>query len=207
MNEKPPPVEQPEWQHAAIHLLQGPVFEHEGDRWRRVTQGESSLNGYFGQIGLRVIIDRIEGYAYLEQLPAEEARELPRLIKRRQLSMGATVYGFFLREELDRALKEDPGSVRVRRTLRQIRAFVVDFFPASNDEARDRKMASQFLFELSELGFVRKIPDSGEGNEVLYELTRLLRAKFNPVTAQEYLERIRAHLARKQNRNGDANNS
>lgn len=206
MNDKPPPVDQPEWQHAAIHLLQGPVFEHEGERWRRVTQGRPELNSYFGQIGLRVIIDAVEGYSYLEQLPVEEARDLPRLIKRRQLSMGATVYGFFLRQELDRALKEDPGSMRVRRSLRQIRGYVSDFFPASNNESQDRQMASKHLFELSELGFVRKIPDSGEGNEVLYELTRLLRAKFNPVTAQEFLERIRKHLARKQNQNGDANN-
>jgi hypothetical protein len=199
VNEKPLPVERPEWQHAAIQLLQGPVFEHEGERWRRVTQGHSSLNSYFGQIGLRVMIDALEGYAYLEQMPVEETRNLPRLIKRHPLSKGATVYGFFLRHELDRALKEDPGSARVRRTLRQIRELVADFFPPSNDEAKDRRFASQSLFELMQLGFVRKAPESGEGSEISYELTRLLRAKFNPITAQDYLERIRAEMARKKN--------
>lgn len=207
MNDPTPPVNQPEWQHAAIHLLQGPVFEHEGERWRRVNQGRNHLNGYFGQIGLRVIVDAVEGYAYLEQLPEAEARDLPRLVKRRQLSLGATVYGFFLRQELDRALKEDPGSMRVRRTLRQIRVLVAEFFPATNNESQDRTVASKHLFDLGELGFVRKIADSGEGNEVVYELTRLLRAKFNPVTAQEFLDRIRAHLTRKQTTNANGTNS
>ena len=192
------PRQHPDWQYAAVHLLQGPVFEHEGERWRRVTHGKSEMDGYFRQIGLRVVVDPVEGYAYLEQVPEDELRDLPRIVRRRQLTMGATIYGFFLRQELDRAIKDDPGTTRVRRTLRQIRELVTEFFPATNNDSADRKIASGHLADLAELGFVRRVVESGDGNDAEYELTRLLRAKFNPTAAQDFLERIRTHLTRRQ---------
>ena len=196
----PTPLQTPDWQVAAVNLLQGPVFEHEGDRWRRVSHGKADLNGYFRQIGLQAIVDPVEGYAYLEQLPADELRDLPRIVRRRQLSLGATIYGFFLRQELDRAIKDDPSVTRVRRTLRQIRELVAEFFPATNNDSADRKAATGHLADLAELGFVRRITESGDGSEAEYELTRLLRAKFNPTAAEQFLERIKTHLARRQPR-------
>ncbi|KAB2910423.1 MAG: DUF4194 domain-containing protein [Dechloromonas sp.] len=59
--ETPAFLQTPDWQVAAVNLLQGPVFEHEGERWRRVSHGKADLNGYFRQIGLRVIVDPVEG--------------------------------------------------------------------------------------------------------------------------------------------------
>jgi hypothetical protein len=198
--ETPAFLQTPDWQVAAVNLLQGPVFEHEGERWRRVSHGKADLNGYFRQIGLRVIVDPVEGYAYLEQLPEDEMRDLPRIVRRRQLSLGATIYGFFLRQELDRAIKDDPNVTRVRRNLRQIRELVAEFFPATNNDSADRKAATGYLTDLAELGFVKRIAESGDGNESEYELTRLLRAKFNPIAAEQFLERIKGHLARRQTR-------
>lgn len=198
--ETPAFLQTPDWQVAAVNLLQGPVFEHEGERWRRVSHGKADLNGYFRQIGLRVIVDPVEGYAYLEQLPDDELRDLPRIVRRRQLSLGATIYGFFLRQELDRAIKDDPNVTRVRRNLRQIRELVAEFFPATNNDSADRKAATGYLTDLTELGFVKRIAESGDGNESEYELTRLLRAKFNPIAAEQFLERIKSHLARRQTR-------
>lgn len=187
------PRNYPEWQDAAIHLLKGPVFEHEGERWRQVTQGRGEIDGYVRQVGLRVVIDAIDGYAYVEQLPAEEMGDRPRLMRRRTLSLPVTVYGIFLRQELDRAIKDDPAVFRVRRTYRQIRELVAEFFPATNNESADRRQAMGFLNELCEMGFLRKVTVTG-GPDEEFELTRFLRAKFNPTATQELTDRIRKHL-------------
>lgn len=197
MNEAEPKVTLPEWQHAAVLLLQGPVFEHETERWRRVAQGSKEIDGHFRQIGLRLVIDPLEGYAYLDQVSDEERRELPRIMRRRQLSLGATVYGLFLRQELDRAIKDDPTVTRVRRNLKFIRDLVAEFYPPTNNEPADRRLAASHLSDLAELGFVQRVADSGEGNEAEYELTRLLRAKFNPQAADDLIARIRTHLAKR----------
>lgn len=200
-------ISRPAWQHTAVLLMQGPIFDHEPERWRRVTVEHRDIDGYFRQIGLRLIVDTVEGYAYLDQLAADELGELPRIMRRRQLSLGATVYGFFLRQELDRALKDDPAVGRVRRSLKEIRELVAEFFPASNNETADRRAAIAHLNDLAELGFVRRVPDAGEGNEAQFELTRLLRAKFSPDVAQELIARIRSHLDRRQGKRNEPDSS
>ncbi len=185
----------PDWQYMAVHLLQGPIFDNEQDRWHRVQATKGELDGYFRQIGLHLIVDPREGYAYLERVSDEEAGDLPRIIRRRQLSLGATIYGFFLRQELDRVLKDDPEVSRVKLSLRQARDLVAEFFPSSNNETADRQTAMRHLGDLAELGFLRKGSDPGE--EPVYELTRLLRAKFNPGAADEIIARIRNHISRR----------
>jgi len=207
MNISEPSNSRPEWQHAAVQLLQCPVFEHETERWRRVTQCKSEIDGYFRQIGLRLIVDTLEGYAYLEQLSSEELLDLPRIMRRRQLSPGTTIYGLFLRQELDRAIKDDPTITRVKRTVKQIRELVTEFFPVTNNDSADRRLAVNHLNDLAELGFVHRVADSGEGNETEYELTRLLRAKFNPDAAQDLIQRIQTHLARRHANTDDSGNT
>lgn len=191
----------PDWQYLAVYLLQGPIFDHEEERWHRVQTARADLDGYFRQIGLRVVLDPLEGYAFLERVPEDEAGDLPRIIRRRQLSLGATIYGFFLRQELDRTLKDDPETHRVKLTLRQARDLVAEFFPASNNETADRQTALRHLGDLADLGFVRKVADSGEDH--VFELTRLLRAKFNPGAVDVVIARIRNHINR---RNGNDRN-
>jgi hypothetical protein len=41
------------------------------------------------------------------------------------------------------------------------------------------------------------VADAGEGNESEYELTRLLRAKFNPAAAEDLIRRIKHHLEKR----------
>ncbi len=209
MTSTPSIASRPAWQYTAVQLLQGPIFEHETERWRRVAQPQEQreIDGYFRQIGLRLIVDTVEGYAFLEQLEADELHDFPRIMRRRQLSLGSTIYGLFLRQELDRAIKDDPAAARVRRSLRQIRELVGEFFPATNNETADRSNATKHLSELAELGFVRRVADSGEGNDVEYELTRLLRAKFNPDAAQDLIKRIRHHLNRRHGKNNELGTS
>lgn len=183
----------PEWQDAVIHLLKGPVFEHDGDRWNQVSNGRGEINSFVRQIGLRVIVDTIDGFAYLEQLPADEFGDRPRLIKKRTLTMPVTIYGIFLRQELDRAIKDDPALARVKRTYRQIRDLVTEFFPTSNNESADRRLAMSHLNELVDMGFLRKT-SGASGPDEEFELTRFLRAKFNPAATQDLIDRIRKHL-------------
>ena len=54
-----------EWSVAAVHLLQG-VVEADGARsWNLVLSNRSPLESYFARIGLRLVVDEIEGYSYL----------------------------------------------------------------------------------------------------------------------------------------------
>jgi len=78
---------------AAVHLLQGVVYHDEGKVWDLVLSHQTRLDSYFGRIGLRLVVDLPEGFAFLRQLDDGELDhvrgydQLPKLFHKKRLSM------------------------------------------------------------------------------------------------------------------------
>ena len=80
---------------AAIRLLQGVLYEDDGEAWEILLRSESDLEDYFCQIGLSLVIDRAEGLAYLKQFDDDERtagyERLPRLFRKTPLVYEAKI--------------------------------------------------------------------------------------------------------------------
>ena len=86
-----------EWSRAAVKLLQGPVYS-DGDRktWNLILRFKNDLDKYFAVIGLHVVLEEDDGYAFLQQIKdaIEKGMEyedddldtIPRLIRKAPLS-------------------------------------------------------------------------------------------------------------------------
>ena len=65
-----------------IRLLKGPLYLHrQRDLWQVLLREQHSIRDYFQQIGLSLLIDEAEGYAFLKQPESaeeESGQELPR---------------------------------------------------------------------------------------------------------------------------------
>ena len=58
-----------EWSGAAVKLLKGPVYENEDRKtWSILIRFRENLEAYFRVIGLHVVTEEEDGYAYLEQV-------------------------------------------------------------------------------------------------------------------------------------------
>ena len=73
----------------AIKLLQGVIYEEDTKNWQDLVKvHELPLRRYFAQIGMELIVDKVEGFAFLRQ-PKEDQEEtahLPRLMRKRSLN-------------------------------------------------------------------------------------------------------------------------
>src|SRR6266404_8171575 len=73
-----------EWSIAAVRLLQGVVYADDAKIWDIVLRSGSQLESYLARIGLSLVIDESEGYAYVRQWSDDECpagyEQLPRLI-------------------------------------------------------------------------------------------------------------------------------
>lgn len=81
-----------------------PSCQLPGRRVSRSSRTEARVRDYVGVLGLTVIIDEAEGYAFLRSRPLEETEEadpaLPRLIARRSLSLHVSLLLPLLRKKL-----------------------------------------------------------------------------------------------------------
>lgn len=100
-----------EWSRAAVKLLQGPVYS-DGDRktWNLILRFKNDLDKYFAVIGLHVVLEEDDGYAFLQQIKdaIEKGMEyedddldtIPRLIRKAPLSYSISMLLVLLRQEI-----------------------------------------------------------------------------------------------------------
>ena len=93
-------LDNPDLSIALAHLLRGPLHaEDQPPVWSTVTTQGPQLRDHLRPLGLRLVIDDVERYAYLraeDDLP----EGMPRLVRRHALTFGATILLILLRQQL-----------------------------------------------------------------------------------------------------------
>ena len=176
-----------EWSIPAVRLLQSVVYSDDAKTWDILLRSRSSLESYFSRLGLLLVIDESEGYAFLRQWNEDELPEawepLPKLMRRSSLGYATTLLAVLLRDELRRFEDEDVHNERcVVEASAMFEQWKV-FFSTQGDEVRQRNALATSLHKLEDLGFVKKFSDSPEA----WEIRRILKARL-PVTELERLK-------------------
>ncbi|MDF1813129.1 MAG: DUF4194 domain-containing protein [Verrucomicrobiales bacterium] len=102
------------WSLAAVKLLQDVVYaSDDSSTWSELLASRNRLVDYFARIGLTLVVDESNGYAYLRQLDTDlesldkDYAELPKLYRQSRLGYGASLICVILREALRRYESED----------------------------------------------------------------------------------------------------
>jgi hypothetical protein len=159
---------------AVTQLMKGVVYRDTHDRaWRSLLELQPQARDYVDVLGLQVVIDEAEGYAFLRQRPAgpDEDDPLPRLIARRALSFHVSLLLALLRKKLAE-FDAQGGDTRLMLTREQITEMVRVFLPATSNEARLTDQIDAHINKAVDLGFLRPAKNS----EQAYEVRRILKA-------------------------------
>ena len=180
-----------DWSVAAVNLLKGVVYFDDAAVWSIVLRSQSALDGYFARIGLRLVIDETEGYAYLRQYGEDECpsdySQLPKLMRRVSLGYCATLFAVLLRDELRRFDEQDLHNERCVVEVDVLWEQWKAFFPLQSDEVKYRRDFDAAKSRLIDLGYIRRFQDTPES----YEVRRIIKARL----AAGDLEGLRDQLA------------
>lgn len=171
------------WAAAALRLLQGVVYGEDRE-WKALRDHEHAVRAHFAAMGLEVVVDEGEAFAWVRQNEREEGADpLPRLIRRMPLTWEQTLLCVLLRDRLlqfDRSTDPDGRLVLSQDDLREM---LLPFLPESGDGQKLERKVVALRARAEELGFLKGIP----GSDGHYEVRRVLKARL-PV---DDLERIR----------------
>jgi hypothetical protein len=146
--------------------------------WQDLMQHASQVRDYVGVIGLNLILDEAEGFAYLRQRPEIEGETpLPRLVPRRQLSYSVSLTLALLRRRLAEA-DASGGDTQLVLTREEIHDLSRHLNRESSNEARQADRLSRDLQKIVELGFLRPIKRTGEAFEVRRILAAFVDAQW-----------------------------
>jgi hypothetical protein len=175
------------------HLMKGVVYADSHEKaWRHLLPLQAQVRDYVGVMGLTVIVDEAEGYAFLRSKPDDEEEDgkLPRLIPRRALSFHVSLLLALLRKKLAE-FDASGAETRLILTREQLVEMVRMFLPESSNEARLVDQIDTQLAKIVDHGFLRRIA----GQDAAYEVRRILKAFVDGQWLAEFDQRLAEYAA------------
>ncbi len=162
--------------HVVTQLMKGVVYADTHERqWRRLLQLQAQARDYVAVMGLTVVVDEAEGYAFLRSLPESDDDDagppIPRLVPRRSLSFHVSLLVALLRKKLAE-FDKDAADTRLVLTRDQIVELLRVFLPEHSNEARLVDQIDTHIAKVVELGFLRRRTDQ----ESAFEVRRIVKA-------------------------------
>ena len=170
--------------------MQGVVYRESDDNtWLTLERAGAGVRDHFAAIGVEVVLDDTEGYAYLRSRPEVEGDEaLPRLVRRRALTYNVSLLLVLLRKRLVEF--ETSGSEgRLVLTRDQIVEMLRLFQADSSNEARIVDQADRTIGKAVELGFLRPL----RGQTDHWEVRRILKAYVDTQTLSDFAGKLRQY--------------
>ncbi len=176
----------------AIKLLKGVLYQEDAPgHWQQLLDLQAGVRDYMAVLGLELMLDEAEGYAWLRTRPREEGEpELPRLMHRRPLSYPVSLLIALLRRKLAE-VDSQGGELRVILDREDIVDMLRTFLPESSNEARLVDQIDGYLNRVAELGFIRRL--QGQSDKI--EIRRILKAYVDAQWLDEFDRRLREYHA------------
>ncbi len=179
-----------------IKLLQSVIYDDDKKYWNDVLNHETSVREYFGKIGLELILNRQDGFAYLKQVEfAEDDKTRPiQLIRKTPLTYEVSLLCALLREWLDESEVKMSGD-KLFVTGRQIKERIDLFF---RDKANRKRLLDKFdslIKTTRDLGFLYlNTEDALNSDNNQYEIKKIIKAKINNEKLEELKNKLKQHV-------------
>lgn len=184
----------------AVTLLKKVIYRDGNERlWSALLNLQTRVREYFAVLGLELVLDESEGYAFLKSRPESTetgaSASVPRLITRRQLSFPVSLLLALLRKRLAE-FDAGGGDTRLVLTREEIVDLMRLFLPDSSNEVKLIDQMETHINKVVDLGFLRRLP--GSSSPQSYEVQRILKAFVDAqwlATLDGQLEQYRRELA------------
>jgi len=177
---------------AVVNLCRGPVYRDGGEKaWELLLRLHNQVSDFVAVLGLDVVVDEAEGYAYLRSQPRDDgSTTLPRLVARRPLSFPVSLLLALLRKRLAE-LDATSADSRLVLSRDQLTEMLRLFLPGSTNDARLVDQIEAHVNKVVELGFLRRL----RGDVELFEVRRILKAYVDGQWLADFDARLDEYLA------------
>lgn len=179
-----------------IKLLQSVIYDDDKRYWNDVLNYESTVRDYFGRIGVELILNRNDGYAYLKQMEfSEDDKSRPiQLMRKIPLTYEMSLLCVLLREWLDEnEVKMTTDKLYV--TGKQIKERIDLFFKDKTNRKRLLDKFDNLIRQAGELGFLQlNKEDKLNADNTQYEVKRIIKAKISNEKLEEMKLKLKKHV-------------
>jgi len=166
-----------------IKLFNGVLYKNDQPKlWLELEKSYALISDYLKPLGVDVIFDEAEGYAYLQNL--EMGDDFPVLLRKRTLSYKVSLLIVLLRKRLtqfDMQSDESRAIIEKDDIVEMFELFLVESF----NEVKQRKEIEGVIKKVVDLGFLKKLKNSEN-----YEIKRVIKSFVDAQWMDEFDKRL-----------------
>ncbi|MBN9385655.1 MAG: DUF4194 domain-containing protein [Chitinophagaceae bacterium] len=173
-----------------IKLLKGPVEYLEKGAWEQLLQYQVELTRFLQQLGLVLVLEKDDGYAYLEQMRLDEEENVAGWVRRVQLGYEESILLVLLRDMMAEFEVGDAGARELIKKRREIKEYAELFFKENPSRVKFIRDLDRLIDRVEELDFIEKIEQADLSDEEKFRIKKIIKARVD----HEILENFKNQL-------------
>lgn len=166
-----------------IKLFNGVLYKNDNPKeWLELGKSFAPIGDYLKPLGVEVIFDEAEGYAYLQNLEVEE--DFPKLLPKRTLSYKVSLLLVLLRKRLTQLDMQSDESRAIVSKEEIVESFEL-FMNESFNEVKQVKEIESVIKKVVDLGFLKQLRGSEN-----YEIKRVIKSFVDAQWMGEFDKRL-----------------
>lgn len=180
---------------AIIQLLKGDVSDKDFI-WKDLEEYQIEIQEYLNRIGLELIFNKRDGFAYLRQFEVDDDGNTIGLIQRRQLSFEVSIICVLIREAYE-DFEMNPTNIMAEKcfiTHHQLKEQAELFFTEGFNQVKFQRDLDKYISKTLELGFLRLHQDAENNAERVYEVKPIIKARISVNELLEFKDKMKQYV-------------
>jgi hypothetical protein len=173
-----------------IKLLKGPIEYVEKSTWEKLIQYKAELTGFLQQLGLTLVLDEQDGYAYVKHMQTEEEESPVTWIQRRSLTYEESVMLVLLREMMAEFEVGEATNRELIKKRREIKEYAELFFKENASRVKFLKEIDRLIDKAEENGFLDKTENHDLTDEQKFRIKKIIKAKVSSEELDTFYQQL-----------------
>lgn len=173
-----------------IKLLKGPIEYLEKSPWDRLIQYKTELSIFLQQLGLTLVLDEQDGYAYLKHAQIEDDDSSVSWITRRALTYEESILLVLLRDMVQEFETSTATSRELIRKRREIKEYAELFFKENASRVKFIKDIDRLIDKAEENGFLDKMEDHELADEQRFRIKKIIKARVDHEALESFSQQL-----------------
>src|ERR1700742_2608219 len=178
-----------------IKLLKGPVEYLEKSSWEQLLQYQAELTKFLQQMGLILVLEKDDGYAYLEQTKLDEEDNVVGWVRRIQLGYEESILLVLLRDMMAEFEVGEASTRELIKKRREIKEYAELFFKENPSRVKFIRDLDRLIDRVEELDFLEKVETHDLPDEQKFRIKKIIKARVDNELLENFKQQLIEHAA------------
>jgi len=176
-----------------IKLLKGPVEYLEKGAWEQLLQYQVELTRFLQQLGLVLVLEKDDGYAYLEQQRLDEEDNVVGWVRRIQLGYEESILLVLLRDMMAEFEVGEAAARELIKKRREIKEYAELFFKENPSRVKFIRDLDRLIDKVEELDFIEKVENAEPADEQKFRIKKIIKARVDHEILENFKQQLTEH--------------